>query len=179
MPARWSMVDSSFPTFKGDEKPREQINELINYMYILVEELKYQLENLDANNWNDTALKDFQTDTTADISLQMTTITANLAKLTSEVANLSSRLNAVESLSGRMNQAETEIAFLEKDAEAQATKMGEMEEAMSSLETQMDMVHALMDSDGTGGGTVGNPGKDLHLVGNVYINGKLYEEVTQ
>lgn len=159
MPKSWAMVDSNFPTFTGDEKPREQIAQLVDYMFVLVEELKFQLENLDSSNWNTKALQTFQTDTTADVSEQVAALAANLALVTNEVAAISSRVSAVENLSGRMKQVETDLAYLQKD----------LEEFVAEIREVMQI------DEETGAIAIGEEGRDLHLIGNVYINDQLME----
>lgn len=159
MPRRWSMVDSNFPTFTGEENPREQITTLVDYMYILVEELKFQLENLDSSNWNSKALQTFQTDTTADVSEQVSALAANLLLVTNEVAAISSRVSAVESLSGRMKTVETDLAYLQKD----------LEEFIEEIRDVMQI------DEESGAVTIGEEGRELHLIGNVYINNQLVE----
>lgn len=171
MPKSWAMVDSNFPTFTGDEKPREQINALVDYMFVLVEELKFQLENLDSSNWNSNALKTFQSDTTKDVSEKVetqgddiasvsgnvTALAANLSLLTNEVAAISSRVSALESLSGRVKDVEIDLAYLQKN----------LDEFIAEIREVMQI------DEETGAITIGEEGRDLHLVGNVYINDQL------
>lgn len=171
MPKSWAMVDSNFPTFTGDENPREQIRALVDYMFVLVEELKFQLENLDTSNWNSSALKTFQSDTTKDVNEKVETqgddlasmtgdvavLAANLSLLTNEVAVITNRVSALESLSGRMKDVEIDIAYLQKDLNEFIAEIREV--------LQID--------EETGAITIGEEGRDLHLVGNVYINDQL------
>lgn len=159
MPRSWAMVDSNFPTFTGDEKPKDQINMLVDYMFVLVEELKFQLENLDSSNWNSTALESFQTDTTEDVTKQVAALTANLAMVTNEVAAISARVSTVESLTGRMKQVEEDLSYLQKDLKEFIAKMQDV--------IQID--------EATGAVTIGQEGVDLKLVGNIYINGNQME----
>ncbi len=159
MPKSWAMVDSNFPTFTGEEKPREQITALVDYMFVLVEELKFQLENLDSSNWNTKALQTFQTDTTADVSQQVAVLAANLALVTNEMAAISSRVSAVESLSGRIKTVEIDLAYLQKDLDEFIAEIREV--------LQID--------EETGAVSIGEEGRDLHLIGNVYINDQLME----
>ena len=168
MPSNLSMIDNSFPTFTGREKPNEQIAQLTNYMRLLVEQLQYQLKNLDTSNWNKKAMKDFQTDTTSDVAEELT-------KLAKELASISSRLAAVENLTGRMNQAETDIAYLEKEREAIEQRVTELESGMGDCQADITNMAQVVQVDGTGGAAIGAEGKDIHLVGNIYINGILFE----
>ena len=174
MPHAWALVDSSFPTFSGKENPREQINELVEYMKILTEALQYQLENLDTANWNTTALKTFQTDTTADVAEQLTAVAANLTIVINEVTRIESRLSAVESLSGRVGKVETDMAYIEQAQQEQSDQLEQMQESVDHLQADMDDVQSVVQKEESGA-TIGQEGQNLHLVGNVYVNGVLIQ----
>lgn len=168
MPSNWSMIDNSFPTFTGREKSSEQISMLMNYMRLLVEQLQYQLRNLDTSNWNTKAMKEFQTDTTYDVEVELT-------KLVKELASISSRLSAVENLTGRMNQVETDITYLEERQNEQEQRMSDLEEDVTDAQADISNILMVLQVDGAGGATVGAEGKDIFLVGNIYVNGKKLE----
>ena len=40
MPSAWSLIDASFPTFTCDERVRDQVETMLNYMFMLAEGLK-------------------------------------------------------------------------------------------------------------------------------------------
>lgn len=165
MPSNMAMIDNSFPTFTGKEKPNEQIAQLMNYMRLLVEQLQYQLKNLDTSNWNKKAMKDFQADTTSDVAEE-------LSKAIEELESVISRLNAMEDLPGRMNQVETDIAYLEERSNSQEERVTDLEGYMETAQADIDSIQAVVQADGMGGATIGGSGKDIYLVGNVYVNGK-------
>lgn len=169
MPSNLLIIDNSFPTFTGKEKPNEQIAQLTNYMRLLVEQLQYQLKNLDTTNWNKKAMQDFQADTTSDVAEELT-------KLAKELASVSSRLSAVENLTGRMNQAETDIAYLEKAREKTDQRVSNLEGYMEDAQADIDSMAVVVQVDGAGGATIGTAGKDIFLVGNIYINGVKLEQ---
>lgn len=196
MPSNWAMVDNSFPSFTGEENPREQAVMLLDYMYILVEELKFQLANLDTNNWNETALAGFQSDTTAEAEAQLARLAAQLAGISGALGGLTNRVAELEGLTGRVNQAEGDISRLEQSADelnglvgghtdqiaglqanlAELTgRVAAAEDALKELSEKVAALDELLAPDGNGGGSLGTQGRDLYLVGNVYINGKLME----
>lgn len=182
MPHPWALVDSSFPTFTGDESPREQVQQIVEYMMLLTEALKYQLENLDANNWNTSALKTFQSDTTQDVEAQGQMLASNMILLANELTMLSNRISAVESLTGRVTQAETDIAYLERQQNQTDSDLDDLQEQVSAMQVEIDgqdleidRIRQMIDADENGNPTIGGTGKNVYLVGNVYINGKLYE----
>ena len=55
MPANWLYMDSKFPDFNGDISTEEKLNQLQNYLYMLVEQMRYTTQNLDTTNMNQAA----------------------------------------------------------------------------------------------------------------------------
>lgn len=164
MPNAWSMIDSSFPTFRGDESYKDQVLALQDYLYLLVEELKYQLANLKADNWNTVALEKFQKDTTADTDEQV-------AELAKQLTNVANRLTA---LSGDLSKLSDRVGTAEETIKVEIPKLWE---GLELLAGDLDDLGEIIRPDGSGGATIGREGTDLHLVGNVYINGILVEAV--
>ena len=50
MPSNWLFVDTNFPTFTGEESTDEKISTMQNYMFMLVEQLRYSMQHLDSSN---------------------------------------------------------------------------------------------------------------------------------
>ena len=162
MPNAWSMIDSSFPTFRGDESYKDQVHALQDYLYLLVEELKYQLANLKTDNWNTVALKKFQKDTTADTDEQV-------AELAKQLTNVANRLTA---LSGDLSKLSDRVGTAEETIKEEIPKIWE---GLELLAGDLDDLGKIIQPDGDGGATIGREGKNLRLVGNVYINGILWK----
>ena len=49
-------ADTGFPTFTGDMSTDQKIERVTNYLYMLLEQLRYTLSNLGVDNFNDTEL---------------------------------------------------------------------------------------------------------------------------
>ena len=60
MPANWLYMDSKFPDFNGDISTDEKLEQLQNYLYMLVEQMRYTTQNLDTTNMNQTALNSWE-----------------------------------------------------------------------------------------------------------------------
>lgn len=60
MPANWLYMDSKFPDFNGDISTEEKLEQLQNYLYMLVEQMRYTTQNLDTTNLNQTALNSWE-----------------------------------------------------------------------------------------------------------------------
>ena len=61
MPSNWLYIDTNFPTFTGEEDTEEKVTTIQNYMFMLVEQLRYSLHNLDLSNMNKTAVDRYET----------------------------------------------------------------------------------------------------------------------
>ena len=165
MPHPWALVDSSFPTFREGERPQTQIAALVDYMKILTEALKYQLENLDTNNWNATALTSFQLDTTKDVSEQVADVARQLKNMTDEVATIKNRLST----------AENQLGYMEAKLEEAQRELEELRGQIGNAQADIDELQQMIRMDENGNVLIGEEGKDVHLYGNIYINGVLME----
>lgn len=56
MPSNWLYIDTNFPTFTGEESTDKKISAIQNYLYLLVEQLRYTLRNLGKENFNSAEL---------------------------------------------------------------------------------------------------------------------------
>lgn len=169
MPSNWSMVDNNFPSFTGNEKPREQIAQLQNYLMLLTEQLKYQMNNLSALNWNDTALKELQADTTKGVEQELGNVAGDLNQAATDLQLVVARLVEVE-----QNLAMLELAKADLEE-----RIGDLETRAEECEADISNLFAVVKPDGTGGADIGAAGKEIRIVGKVYINGVLVEGGTQ
>lgn len=207
----WLSIDSSFPTFSGDEPVKEQISALQNYMYKLTEQLKYILRNLGADNWNAKALQDFAGTVAEGATKDLATVLAQMNQLKQTIDSLASRVAGAENLSGRVMAVEEEITVLQKQEEGTREDIiqlqtdagfmqqevedlntsiygtGGLEERMTAAEAELPLLREDVDENtadiealcgvvktAEDGDTVGNAGRKLHLVGEIYINGVLF-----
>lgn len=57
MPSNFSYLDTSFPTFTEGQDTETKITKVQNYLYMLLEQLRYTLNNLDERNFNEAGLQ--------------------------------------------------------------------------------------------------------------------------
>lgn len=124
MPNNWSIVDATFPTFRGDESPKEQIASLVDYMKVLTEQLKYSLDNLGTNNWNATELKNLSDDVAKllaedieklaklydDLNVKYEKLSLQLGKLQDNYSTLAGEL---QTINGNLNVIRQDITVLQ------------------------------------------------------------------
>lgn len=195
MPSNWAAVDTNFPTFTGDEPLPQQIHDLHNYMFVLTEQLRYSLANLNASNWNATALQDLQDGATAAIVQQVNQLTMVVNALLGQIGSLQGRIAslsaenteqgediqllqtgyaelqaACQALSGQVQELETDVAGLLKEQEEAAQRLDALETGQEELAGRMDEMEAGVQvtvlSDGS---------TKVDLTGVIYINGILFE----
>ena len=134
MPSNWSIVDATFPTFKGDETPRQQINALLDYMKVLTEQLQYSLDNLDVNNWNAVALKNFSNDVVAGLA-------KDVLKLVSKVTNLEQTLSKLGTEVDSLSKLAADVKQLGTDITAQRQNLSDLQQTVTGINetiSQMD-----------------------------------------
>ena len=56
MPANWLYMDAKFPDFDGEISTEDKLAQVQNYLYLLVEQMRYTMQNLDTTNMNQTSL---------------------------------------------------------------------------------------------------------------------------
>lgn len=60
MPTNWLHIDGNFPDLDSEGDLRQQVREMGDYLYMLVEQLRYTMQNLDGSNMNGKAVSDFR-----------------------------------------------------------------------------------------------------------------------
>lgn len=145
MPGNILSADTQFPNFTGQESPAEQIRTIRNYLYMLLEQLRYTLNNLDAGNFNTEGLKEIQDAISQPILKQLSDTDGNLAELQVTAAGLASRVSSNEGnisqleqtaqgLSSRVGDAEGNISSLQQTANGLSSRVTSAEGNISSLQ---------------------------------------------
>ena len=57
MPDRMHTLETGLPSFSGYEETEEKVDALQNYLFMLLEELRYLLRHLDAENFSESGLE--------------------------------------------------------------------------------------------------------------------------
>lgn len=171
MGSNWLVIDNNFPTFTGQESLKEQVRLLHDFLPIMIESLKYQLNNLDSSNWNAKAMQTFQKDTTKELEDAVDTTDAELAQVIRSLEKLETQLG---SLLERQADIETDVALLEKWKTEIQTQADRTEETVEMLETAVDGLERCITPE-EDGATIGGEGQVIRLVGTVYLNGTLLQ----
>ena len=165
MPSAWSLIDTSFPAFTGEERVRDQVEIILNYMFMLAEGLKYQLSNLSSQNFNTTALKDIQIETTADVEKALEEIVAELEQIKASTTSIQESVSKLKLWQKTADEALTDLD------EAQNTLSENQQKITDDLDALKNIVQVKED----GSVAIGGEGVTLNLIGSIYINGTLIE----
>ena len=145
MPGNILSADTQFPNFTGQENPEDQIRTIRNYLYMLLEQLRYTLNNLDAGNFNTEGLKEIQDAISQPILKQLSDTDGNLAELQATAAGLATRVSSNEGdisqleqtaqgLSSRVGDAEGNISSLQQTANGLSSRVSSAEGNISTLQ---------------------------------------------
>lgn len=147
MASNFLFIDTHFPTFSGGENTREIVDSMLNYLKMLTEQLRYTMNNLDATNFNESGLKEIQTDTTAGISEE-------IQRLAQTVNDLN---NSVNSLNGTVRGISQDL--------------GDLSRSVEEMQTTLAKLIAAVAVDPDGNIAIGREDVDVAITGNVTING--------
>lgn len=127
MPTSFLSADAGFPRLTSDVPMEERMNRVKDYLFVLLEQLRYILSNLSAENFNDAALKEIEEamtgpirNTVTDLAGNVSTLEQTAAGLTSTVSDLSGDVSTLQqtatSLTSRITDAEGDISEVTQTA---------------------------------------------------------------
>lgn len=167
MGSNWLSIDNNFPTFTGQESLREQVRLLHDFIPILIEGLKYQLNNLDGTNWNAKAKERFQKETTEELEDAMDTTDAEVARLIRSLEGLTQDMDQILRQIASLGE---DVGWLEERTEDLAERTEDLEERQDSMSADLDELQQLVRVLEDGSIQIGTEGVALRLTGTVYIN---------
>lgn len=144
MPSNMLTTDTSFPQLTDKQTTDEKFSVITNYLYMLLEQLRYSMANLGRENFNDTAFQDIANLITEPVYLQLKDVDGNLASLTITAEQLISRMTDAEgnisvlqqtadSLTSRVSDTEGNVSVLQQTAQALSTQISNAEGDISRL----------------------------------------------
>lgn len=106
MPSNLLAVDTGFPQLTEEQSAEEKFSVITNYLYMLMEQLRYSMANLGAGNFNDAELDAIGKTITAPIYIDLENAAGAIHEL---------RITA-DQLTSRMEDAEGNISSIEQYA---------------------------------------------------------------
>lgn len=123
MPSNLLTADTSFPDLKSNKSTEEKFGEVSNYLYMLLEQLRYTLANLGVDNFNDAEIDELANIINEPIYIQLDDQEGNISSLYVEVDNVTSR----------MQNAEGNISTLQQTAVSLTSRISDAEGSISTL----------------------------------------------
>lgn len=129
MPSNLLTADTTFPTLTREQSTDEKFDKITSYLYMLLEQLRYSMGNLDKDNFNAAGLDEIANIITEPVYVQLKDDEANIAALLVEAKGLGLRLENAEGditsltatangLTSRVTDAEGNIGVLQTTAES-------------------------------------------------------------
>ena len=144
MPSSLQTLDTAFPKIDDHKTTEENFNQVVNYLYMLLENLRYTLGNLGEENFNDTELDSIGKLITEPVWARIADDEGNIHTLNVTAQNLLSQINGIngnistlqqtaETLSSRITTADGNISALTQTANSLSSKISDAEGNISSL----------------------------------------------
>lgn len=130
MPNSLLAADTLFPQIDENKTQNENLRTVTNYLYMLVEELRYTFNNLDIDNFNDAGLEELAKIITEPVYVQ----------LKDDEGNISALMVQANSLFSRMQSAEGNISTLQQTATALSSRVQSTEGNISTLTQTADAI---------------------------------------
>ena len=165
MPTTFQLVETTFPNGEG-KTTQEQINGVYDYLFVLLEQLRYTLFNLDESNLNQNALSEFIKNISEPIH----------AKIEDTDKNVNELSITAKGLAARISDAEGDITTLTATAEGlQAQVSGKINGAQAQTLINQNLSSITLSATSGSSGTAFQISKDgavLASTGNVDIHVK-------
>ena len=122
MPTTFQLVETTFPNGEGKDT-QEQINGVYDYLFVLLEQLRYTLFNLDGSNINQNALSEFIKNISEPI----------YAKIEDTDKNVNELSITAKGLAGRIGDAEGNITQLQATATGLQASISNLNGSVTNL----------------------------------------------
>lgn len=131
MPTTFQLVETTFPNGEGKDT-QEQINGVYDYLFVLLEQLRYTLFNLDGSNINQNALSEFIKNISEPI----------YAKIEDTDKNVNELSITAEGLAGRISDAEGNITQLGVTAQGLQASISSLDGSVTNLTADVNGLRA-------------------------------------
>lgn len=131
MPTTFQLVETTFPNGEGKDT-QEQINGVYDYLFVLLEQLRYTLFNLDGSNINPNAMSDFIKNIREPI----------YAKIADTDENVNEISITAKGLDARLSDAEGDITQLDTTAKGLQVSVSNLDGAITNIKTDVNGIRA-------------------------------------
>lgn len=131
MPTAFQLVETTFPQPNG-QSTDEQITEIYDYLFVLLEQLRYTLFNLDTSNMNQNALDGFLQSITDPIYARIKDDEENINDLSITAQGLSAQISDANQNITQLSATSTALAARLSTAEGNITSLGATANGLSA-----------------------------------------------
>ena len=131
MPTTFQLVETTFPNGEGKDT-QEQINGVYDYLFVLLEQLRYTLFNLDGSNINQNALSEFIKNISEPI----------YAKIEDTDKNVNEISITAKGLDARLSDAEGNITQLDTTAKGLQVSVSNLDGAITNIKADVNGIRA-------------------------------------
>lgn len=131
MPVSILNTDTSFPRFSGTETNRQQMETVLNYLFMLREELKYTLANIGEENFNDAGLEAISNMITEPVYVRLSDTEGAVATLQVTAGSLSSRIT----------NAEGNVSSLQQTATSLSSRITGLDQSVSTISQSVNSIY--------------------------------------
>lgn len=135
MPTTFQLVETTFPNGEGKDT-QEQINGVYDYLFVLLEQLRYTLFNLDGSNINQNALSEFIKNISEPI----------YAKIADTDENVNEISITAKGLDARLSNAEGDITQLDTTAKGLQASISNLDGAITNIKADVNGIRATVSS---------------------------------
>ena len=123
MPTAQMLTEEALPKYHAEDRDSDRIKTIYNYLFMLVEQLRYSLGNISEDNFNPASLDKIKSDISEPIYRRIEDSDGNISSLTQTASSLTSRISNNEgdissltqtcsSLTSRISNAEGDISSI-------------------------------------------------------------------
>lgn len=132
MPSNWLYIDTNFPSFTQKESVNDKVETMQDYLFMLVEQLRYTLHNLDLSNMNKTAADEFVKQITDPIYGEIKDAEGNITQVAL----------VAEGLAARIGDAEGNITRLQATAQGLSASISNLNGSVTNLTADVNGIRA-------------------------------------
>lgn len=132
MPSNWLYIDTNFPSFTQKESVNDKVETMQDYLFMLVEQLRYTLHNLDLSNMNKTAADEFVKQITDPIYGEIKDAEGNITQVAL----------VAEGLETRIGDAEGNITQLQATAKGLSASVSNLNGSVTNLTADVNGIRA-------------------------------------
>lgn len=132
MPSNWLYIDTNFPSFTQKESVNDKVETMQDYLFMLVEQLRYTLHNLDLSNMNKTAADEFVKQITDPIYGEIKDAEGNITQVAL----------VAEGLATRIGDAEGNITQLQATAKGLSASVSNLNGSVTNLTADVNGIRA-------------------------------------